>query len=813
MANQLFEEPFIGKYDGVSPVALLPKGTVTDGLNMRKVGLTGGWKPRKGFTLHTATQMAAATVLSLHQYRNPLQDETFLLAQCDSDLKYNTTVQPPTAALLGTDLITGVSSTVPGFSCSVGEFFCYADGTKGPVIWGGTKPRPLGFLFWDNGEESYLNYTREVTDNRADTEARLSFGAATATADVAYLFTNEIITGFNVTIGATVNAVSSTMTVSAWRGGAWVDVSATDGTDTAGVTLSKTGSVTWSAGADKMRMLGGFLGYAYKIAFSAVLTDATGIKTLTVTQAATTITNKWNGLYEWVNGCRFFNGTEYIESIGKITNEATSLYIDLSEATTSCFIYIKTIEPACTFGFNLAQEYENDAAATLTLEYWSGGAWTSLTATSVDETLTGSATLAKTGLLYINNADQITPIMRTMEGDSVPGYWYRVGFSATLATDVRLYAMVYAPFPKALPTYDGCVEFKGRLALWGDPEFPNYLRISAQDRPDCFSGSDSAFVGPFGDMSKILCAVPFYNELLVFKRDMVFMLEGYSPGTYGILKVTDTVGCASPHTVQVVEVGTPGLVREEGLTIALWQTTDGVYALDGRKPKKVSNPISQFFNPEDSTCIAAASIRNRQAFVDKTNNEYHFLLPTGELVYNYATDEWYPPWQRSMHLSCGISLVGNDNRVYVYGGTLETGDEGEDGFILRLENDTTDKVAAGTDVAISHSLKTRALPFWEKEYLSLLVTLRKVWAKFKAQSAGTVTVKLFKNLASTGVEIATPGAMSMVSSGEGIATPKLDVSSTGCSCFQLEFSLATVDQEMVIWGIVYELEMSRLYDS
>lgn len=291
------------------------------------------------------------------------------------------------------------------------------------------------------------------------------------------------------------------------------------------------------------------------------------------------------------------------------------------------------------------------------------------------------------------------------------------------------------------------------------------------------------------------------------------MLEGYSPATFGILKITDTVGLSSPKTAHIVEVGTPGLVRDEGLSIALWQDVDGVYALDGRKPKKVSDPVGHYFNPEDSTCIAATDLRTRQAFVDRVNDEYHLLLPAAELVYNYATGEWYPPWSRAINLNCGLCLRGSDNRFYTYGGSRETGTESEDGFILKLETGTTDRSAANGTVAISHSIKTRALPFWEKEHVSLLITLRKLWIKVKAQTAGTVITKLFKNLTSTGVVLSAPEAMSMIATGAGIAVPKLDVSSVGCSCFQVEFSLATKDQEMLIWGLLYELEMTGLFDS
>jgi hypothetical protein len=52
----------------------------------------------------------------------------------------------------------------------------------------------------------------------------------------------------------------------------------------------------------------------------------------------------------------------------------------------------------------------------------------------------------------------------------------------------------------------------------------------------------------------------------------------------------------------------------------------------------------------------------------------------------------------------------------------------------------------------------------------------------------------------------------MVSSGEGLTTKNLDISVQGCSCFQIEFSLSAIDQEMEIWSMLYELEARGLLE-
>jgi hypothetical protein len=306
-------------------------------------------------------------------------------------------------------------------------------------------------------------------------------------------------------------------------------------------------------------------------------------------------------------------------------------------------------------------------------------------------------------------------------------------------------------------------------------------------------------------MTEIVCAIRFYNELLVFKEKSIFLLEGFSPSTFGVLKIADTVGLASPKTAHMVEIGFAGMHSDEPLSIAIWQDVDGVYILDGRKPKKVSLPVDDYFNQEYSNCIGAASIKNRQAYIDQINNEYHLLLPSKELIYNYVLGEWYPVWDREIAIDTAINLKGSDDRYYTYGGS-------SGGFVMRLENDTSDKNASNVDVAISHSIKTRAIAPEEELGISLSFTLRRLWTVLKARSVGTITTKFFKNMATSGSTLSTPAAISMVSSGEGLTTKNLDISAQGCSCFQIEFSLSVIDQEIEIWSMLYELEARGLLE-
>ena len=797
-------EPFIGKYDGVTPPTMLGPGDVSGGLNMRKVSPLGGWKARKGGVLHNTTALeSGAAIKSLHWYQNDKQGDNHFIAQVNSKL-YDSTQDPPTVsgAGFGTDLGVTVGTT-PGFSCTVDELFMYADGSGKPIVWGGTNPYVFGALVYDNSADVYVDYTREIMDGRSDTNA-VVLGAAD---DKLYVITSEYCEGLVFDLGSNINSNAVTMAVKAWRAGAWTAVSSlSDGTETGGTTtMAQDGTVTWTRStSDTMRIIGGLLmGYVYEISFSGAMSGSVDVVSIKSKQDATAMTNKWDGAFEWITGCKFYDQSagQYQDMISKVSSDSVNLYADLDASTTSDYLYVKTPEPPTAFFFGVPHDYPNSADAQVDLiEYWDGDSWVTC-GSLVDETLDdgGDSSFGHSGLIWFN-ATALSPKRRTLGGDNNPGYWSRVSWDAALSTDTRVYLMAYALFPEPLGAVKGCLEFKNRLFTWGDTEWPNRLRFSAHGRYDCFSGTDSGWTRAIGGADEILCAVKFYNELLVYKRHSIFLLEGKDVFNFGYLEISSTVGVASPKGIEVAEVGSPGSHRDEPMSIAIHQDVDGIYVIDGRKPRKVSMPIDHYFNPEYTSCISASEIADRQSYQDSINNEYHFLLSDGELVYNYLTDEWYPPWSRGIVIDTGIGFKGADGRFYTYGATGA-------GHVFKLENDTADKNTSNADVAIEHKIKTRAISAEPDKPPTLRFSLRKLWAEFKAQSAGSPTTKTYVNQATSGTTQNKPTAMSMINTGFDIAVPRLDVSEKDVDCFQVEFSLNTIDQEMEIRGIVYEREI------
>lgn len=663
-----------------------------------------------------------------------------------------------------------------------------------------------------------------ITDGTAvDTSAVDIAGLSKAAACVVTWTAHGLATGMSVTIAGITQSewtalngtravtviTADTFSVAVNSSGYTLDyVPATDpGTILAidAITFAQTGTISWTASAlDKMQIIEGRMGYWYEITYSAALTDVVKITKVQVVFAMQRMTNKWNGIYEWVGAARLFNGTEYADFTGKVTNESTSLYMDLEAAGTTAYIYLKTPEPATAFGIGIDTDYPNTANSQIDLlEVWTGEAWTSagtFASGAGDGTYDGTdSSFAQTGIILFDASNlSLSPTRRSFSWDSIPGYWYRISWDAAVSANVKIWGITYIPYPENLALTNGCIEFKGRLFTWGDPEYPNRLRFSAKNAPDCFCGNDSGYTEQMGDKDPILLVRRFYNELLVWKKSEIYLLEGYSPATFGSLRVSDTVGIASPSTGLVIETGVPVMHKDEVMTVAIWQEVDGIYMLDGRKPKKISPPVDKYFNVEYSTAIAAASIRNRKAFLDRANNEYHFLLPEGELVYNYVRDEWYPIWDRYIDLTCGLNFRASDNRFYCYGANST-------GFVYQLENGTVDKDTSNVSQSIVSKLKTRAISATQKNSTTLRMTFRKLWLEAKQVTGGSVVTVLYPDLANSGTTLSTPSALNLERTGYNLAIPELYTRQEGMDCFQIEYTCTGYQFE--IYSFLYEVDV------
>ena len=108
-------------------------------------------------------------------------------------------------------------------------------------------------------------------------------------------------------------------------------------------------------------------------------------------------------------------------------------------------------------------------------------------------------------------------------------------------------------------TFEGGVRHENRIR-WSHPNFPERWRS------DDYIDID---IGREGD--RIIQILPFADRLLIFKKNSIHALYGYSRETFSVQPVTQVAGAAGPHAV----VGT-----EHGVYFFDWP--QGVFRYDGR---------------------------------------------------------------------------------------------------------------------------------------------------------------------------------------------------------------------------------------
>jgi hypothetical protein len=255
--------------------------------------------------------------------------------------------------------------------------------------------------------------------------------------------------------------------------------------------------------------------------------------------------------------------------------------------------------------------------------------------------------------------------------------------------------------------------------------------------------------------------------------------------------------------------------KDEPLTVVIWTDSDGTYMLDGRKPKKISEAVDQYYVSSYSTCVEAAKLETCKSWIDRETNEYHLCFDYSatqaavELVYNYLLDTWYPPWTRQVgavtsYITSALSFKPAGRRNYVCVGTSI-------GIIFQLETDTTDKSEANADVVITNSIRTRAISFSpDKLGASYWFVLRSILLEAKTETVATtktITTKIYRDGISTGVTIATPGTISLEKSGYTCIVDGLDINYTRLSLFEIEFISATADLLLEIYSLVCMIEV------
>jgi hypothetical protein len=543
----------------------------------------------------------------------------------------------------------------------------------------------------------------------------------------------------------TANAAASVLVAEYWDGKAFVAVSGlADGTvAVAGRTMGQSGIVSFTHTASVAKPMHYQELYLYAYRFTMGAATNADIYYATVDPAFQTIKDIWDGVYRQPIQFQLYSKAskgyaDYTLQVNQSSDINTPIGAQLDGmVATDDALYAMFEEKVAGIRFTMLGNLLNTNTAVVKQYYWTGAAWTELTAAThgwVDGTINEGVTFGTTGTTSWNPpADEEK---QTLFGSL--GYAYKFVAQSTLSGTKGSTAEVLVDLCSGIPAqgvvqpFDFACQFKNRVMLGGFSAGGegNRMDFSIPNAPDVWNGQESSSDGInslyFGGVEPITTAVQLYNRfgasvfamLLVFKDMETYLLVGDSPEDFIIYPVSMVVGCPAPLTLSITEINMEG---GENFTrnFAVWLSHSGPMIFDGAVIAPLKG-IENYFDPNNNQYINWEYIKTARGWVDLQYKEYNLLIPTGTsttpdtwLVYDLQRRKWYKKDTGSQPkpLSGWNVMDPATGEQFVYAGV-------NNGRVMQLESGTS-----WDGSAIVQQVKTG--DFWPSNNLWDYTTLRK----------------------------------------------------------------------------------------
>jgi hypothetical protein len=673
-------------------------------------------------------------------------------------------------------ILTETASAKPAFMDAEWGILIYTNGKDVPQTWEGTYGKNYGFRVTIDTGAHFLNFDTVTSDKDVTTYAQVGALASAATTYILVRTRVPKLTGFKVTmVSGKVNAAAATITVSYWSGSAWTGVAGfSDGTATGGATLAKSGDITWTEATTTATVLDGYYGFWWRIdiATGGPLSADVEIAELNTYYNIQALQSLWDGQYDKPDKVVHTVDTNvtFINDTYLVTDGTLSTTTDLSAfPITTGYLYVKAFSKFRAVRFSMDVVNVNTTTATLSAEYSKDGGKTWSALTISDGTSANSKTFAQTGVVTFTPPTDWA--QARVDQDDFPMWQVRFKTSATFSGTVSLAEVDIILYQDVLKIFDNVIFHKNRVFLTGRADAPNYLFYSSAFNPDVWTGIDTGNIGvPSG--KPITAIARFYNELFVATDDEIYLLEGYSPATFGLLKInTGGVGVSAPHSVVAV-----------GKMVYFFHAS-GFHRFDGLGVVLISRGIRFLFDPlETSYYIPPSRYTYVQARFNRVWNTVEWCLSMG---YQQATnnrififDTEHEGWWIDDIVAASLLKTEDSSYTDLYYHGDYTGRVHQD------YNGTSDN---GT--AISAYITTRAMQ--DKQYLGWLSMFRGYRVKLFTEASGTtITPSLAASYSTTLVTLAT---ISPVASGYSAIMREYYDPTKGVA-FQMKFANGTKDK-------------------
>jgi len=642
-----------------------------------------------------------------------------------------------------------------------------------------------GVLKAYTGVPTYSNYANGYLDElRVSSRARHTgdFGVATAVYGVdsktyAYLCSVIPISGIKWYITTPNETTCATPTINYWNGSAWTTVgTVTDGTITTGVTMSKTGRMTFTSTdvLSRQKTIDGIVGYWYQIIFDS-LDDTTSVYYITTKTEMQTLKDVWDGDERLVASFQYHDGSNYTDYTTNILKLDAQTYYDGTSwiyppETYASFCPTASANPAVYFGFvermsginfYFPHDQVNSGISLASVYYWNGSSWSTV-GTITDNTLNsaGTATLTHSGSITWDAVEENNEF-KTKISNGVELFYYKITFSGDLSAGMKLDLASGISAQVSTKGYNSVAMWLNSLWLIGNKSGEKNRIKSTRTNTVCVLNGEGSIELYLGNNEELVGGCTLFSRfvnnieetLILFKKDEIWVVDGSNLENIRPYKVSSQYGLSAKQTLTVCDLGVE-IAQGVNKAVAIWQSSNGIMMFDNGSLICVSNDIENYFTDMYDTSkterVNPAASEKSVGFYDPLKKHFHWLFAAGtsttlnrELVYDIVRKKWYRIDRTSgKYLQTGTFVKDYTGNTYIYG-AIDTG------YVERLDYGNT---FDGTDITSTFRLADKPLHdtmFTESDirYLRIIGVC--------TDSAGVVTVYWYGDCATSGTSVGT----------------------------------------------------------
>lgn len=710
------------RFDGrlrtaVDPAAIAPND-LQKCTNLRPVD--DGVEDVGGDSKINTTALGQSIVNGIH-YRKDRPSESHVVVDGADYKPYSNTTAIPSAGDFGATALYSSAGTQKGrYAVAPTGLLARCTGDKA-LLYGGTKFPCNAFVDNPTAGEVF-DYSEQISNTLNDAKNIATIhDVASGDEFVSYSYVGSPLplAGFYVDIN-TANNVATTMTVYYWDGNSWEQVSSlSDGTASGGVSLAQDGWVTFSdtQSVAKQTIVEKQLAFWYKVKLiaSSTFDGVAKINTIYLSIPMQPVQDLWDGELIPCPAFLRWNSSDstyytdlttvvydkyYDTSDGSFNVHETIVSLNSDHLAATGHLLIGSPVPLVGVEFSMVSEEGkgiNTAAAVIDeLSYWDGDSWVDNKATVVDGTLNSAGTISlnKTGWITwspptanvekpstsLPGHESVTSTVTGKEEvltDSIPLYYYKIGWNALMSTYTFVYAIRLIPAPSEIQGCSFPIQHAGRLFLCDFYSSDrNAVRYSALDSANVFNGKDSDTIR-FGGDEALVAGVSIYNRfgstesnmLTLAKKGETWGLSGDDPEKWAKYCISDTIGCIAPLTMLAVNVPSKNVTPGVSSNAAIWLSQKGVVMFSGASFTDISEDIADLFDPNHANYIGDDVLPTCTAFVDHKRNEYHLIVPgVSEWVYSMKFGKWFEIDRGTgNYLNGGFPVQDTDGITHTYG--------------------------------------------------------------------------------------------------------------------------------------------------